>query len=220
MQVISQDQSERGELSDEMRLQYVATISALAEQFNVPNLEYPDVQHVYIAYRDFSRAAQAEVARITARNRRTKQTLSVQLTPKTRARIEQQIASLRRAIEESDLPDSRKNALYAKLGELTAELTNRRIGFGKIMAILAVVAAGVGNLGASIAGVAEAPAALTNIMRLIGNDKVAEDAEAMRLAAPVRALPAPPAPAKAPTRGGDGPSWEPPKGDLDDEIPF
>jgi hypothetical protein len=98
------------------------------------------------------------------------------------------------------------------------------------MAILAYVAAGVGNLGGTVSGVAEAPAALTNILHWIGGDKLAEDAELARLGAPPvpKALPAPEAqssgytrPTVQPPRRSSAPSWEAPKGgDLDDEIPF
>jgi hypothetical protein len=230
---IRQDQTERGEYAEEMRLQYIATISALAEQFGVHGLAYPDVQNAYQAYADFSRAAQAEAAKIIARNRRSRHAFSVELSSKTRARIEQQIANLRRAIDESELPGRRKTALHGKLDELVAELrNNRRISFGKAMAVLAVVAASAGNLGGAVAGVAEAPLALNNIIHLIGIDKEAEEAEIARLGVPARALPAPrPATSATPTRGGapitptlrrdGGASWDAPSGtDLDDEIPF
>jgi hypothetical protein len=228
---IREDQSERGDYSEEMKLQYIATISALAEQFGISGLAYLIVENSYQAYADFSRAAQAEVARIIARNRRSRHANSVELSSKTRARIEQQVTNLRRAIDESELPDSRKSSLHAKLGELVEELrNNRRISFGKTLAILAAVAASVGSLGGAIAGVAEAPLALTNIMHLIGTDKEAEESEVARLGEPAKALPAPATRPAPTTKGaltvpnasrGGGPSWDAPSGgDLDDEIPF
>ena len=144
-------------------------------------------------------------------------------------RIEQQIAVLRQIIEASNLPDVRKAKLCAKLDEMLVELASgRRLAFAKTMQTLTVIAAAIGSIGGAVSGVAEAPAALTNIMQWIGQDKETEDAAVLRLAAPQLALPAPPvakpqipakpmvhtrppAHAKPPSKGG--PSW-------DDEIPF
>jgi hypothetical protein len=216
-EAVKQDDSERGDYADEMKLQYITVISALADQFNVPNLSFPNLagnydNKIYLAYPDYVRQAMTEVAKIHVRSRRGSDALSVQLASKTRARIEQELENLRRAVTESHLPASLKNNLHEKLDEFAAELrNNRRISFGKAMAILVVVAA---NLGSSVAGVAEAPTALANIMHWIGTDKAAEDAEVRRLGAPAKALPAPAPPAvtKAPASSG-GPTW-------DDEIPF
>ena len=107
---VAEDQSERGSYGDEMRLQYITTISALASQFGVPNLGYPEtnINTIFRDYADFARAAQAEVAKIMARNRRGKDALSVQLASKTRARIEQELDNLRRAVRKSDLPGRRR----------------------------------------------------------------------------------------------------------------
>lgn len=109
-----------------------------------------------------------------------------------------------------------------------AELANRRLGYGKTMALLTSVIVG---MSAMTTVAADGPTAITNIMKLIGLDKQSEDAAALRLAPPQKALPAPPAKPAAPertppvrktpiaTRGA--PSWDaPPASDLDDEIPF
>ena len=69
-----------------------------------------------------------------------------------------------------------------------AELGNRRLGYDKTMAILSAVLVGLGSL-TTIA--AEGPAAVTNIMKLIAIDKESEEAAALRLAPPQKALPAP-----------------------------
>ena len=205
---------QHGSYADEMRLQYIHLISALAEKWGIPNLGLPDwadFDHkVYLAYPEFSRRALAEAAKLIVGNRRGKDAQSVQLSSKSRAQIEQELENLRRAVRESHEPDWKKKSLYNALDEFAAHLrNNRRISFGKAMALLAMVAASLPTMvGSSIAGVAEAPTAIANIMRWIGTDKAAEEVEVRRLGAPPKALPAPPA------------LWKAPGSDLDDEIPF
>ena len=59
--------------ADETKLQYMTTISTLASQFGVPNLDYPaDTSPVSRAYAAFARTAQAEVAKLVTRSRRGK----------------------------------------------------------------------------------------------------------------------------------------------------
>ena len=237
LRVVQQDDSERGDWADEMRLQYMTTVAALADQFNIPDLIFPADAHnsTYRAYADFARVTQAAVARIVARNRKSRNSTSVQLSATGRARIEQEISNLRRAIGKSNLPDARKNALHSKLDELAAELRNsRRVNFARAMAILVNVAAGVGYLGGAISGVAEVPAALANVLHWIGEDKAAEEAEIARLGGPPapKAIPGPATRTLRPNslpppvgpwtrRAASQPSWNVPKtSELDDEIPF
>jgi hypothetical protein len=193
-QLLQEDETQHGNAQEDIRLQYMATISALAADFGITGLEYPDDgRGDALAYRAFARQAQAQVARIIARNRGARQASSVLLTTKTRMRIEQQIAVLRQIIEASNLPDLRKAKLYATLDEMLVELASgRRLTFAITMQTLIVIATAIGGTGGAVSGVAEAPVALTNIMQWIGQDKETEDAAVLRLAAPQLALPAPP----------------------------
>lgn len=157
------------------------------------------------------------MARIRILNRRSRGSLSVQLTDNTRTKIQHYISRLRDTIQKSDLPDAKKGALRTKLNELEDELGQRRLSFGKTMAILSVIVVGLSSA-TTIA--ADGPTAITHIMRLIGADKESEEAALSRLASPPKALPAPahkptPAPkAAAAPKPATTPSWE------DEEIPF
>ena len=105
--------------ADETKLQYMTTISTLASQFGVPNLDYPaDTSPVSRAYAAFARTAQAEVAKLVTRSRRRKDGLSVQLASKTRARIEQELENLRRAVRASDLPEIAEEQPLRKTGRI------------------------------------------------------------------------------------------------------
>jgi hypothetical protein len=99
-----------------------------------------------------------------------------------------------------------RRKLLAKLDELSVELSQTRVSFAKVMAILAIVGVGVTQ---TTGFLADAPEAITAIASLLGADKVAEEAEARRLGPPPRprSLPAPP-------------SGTSPPSPLDEEIPF
>ncbi|WP_206628501.1 hypothetical protein, partial [Mesorhizobium sp. M1A.F.Ca.IN.020.06.1.1] len=116
---------------------------------------------------------------------------------KTRGRIEQQIAKLRDIIVNSELPERQRKGLLDKLNDLSVELSQPRVQYAKVMAVLAVVCA---TLGGTTSFLAEAPSAVATITSLLGADKIAEDAETERLGPPPtpkalppkpRALPAP-----------------------------
>jgi hypothetical protein len=204
--------------------QYMAAVSAVAMECGFTSLERPipaeNDNAFYAEFSQFCLAVQGEIARIRIRGRRSRNSASVQLTDNTRTKIEHYISRLRETIDKSNLPDHRKKILHNKLSELTEELSKRRLNLGKTMVVLAVVMAGLQGIANETTIAAEGESAVASIMKLIGVDKETEEAAVARLAAPPKALPAPPSlPARvrpagsrvAPARAG---------GDLDDDIPF
>lgn len=201
-----------------VQAQYMASVSSVAVECGLTNLERQipaeNDNEFYSEFSQFCLAVQGEVARIRIRGRRSRNSVSVQLTDNTRAKIEHYISRLREAIDKSDLPDHRKILLQRKLSELTEELGRRRLNLGKTMLVLSTVLV---SLGAITTISADGPNAITHIMHLIGADKESEDAAVSRLAPPPKALPAPhllnPRPAGRAARPHA-------TQDLDDEIPF
>jgi hypothetical protein len=194
--------------------QYMAAVSAVAEECGIPNLSVDqfNIGNIFEEYNHFLLSVQREVAKIRVRERRNRQ-LSVQLSEKNRAIIRIQVDRLRTAIDESDLPSEEKQRLYDQLRNFEDELNHRRLNFSKAMLVLSVVLAGITGVGGMITIAADGPNAVANIIRLIGVDKESEDAAALRLAAPPKALPAPSPPAPAPRQSSL-------TDELDDDIPF
>jgi hypothetical protein len=93
-----------------------------------------------------------------------------------------------------------------------------RLSFGKTMAVLSCVVAGLSSLASATTIAAEGQTAITSIMHLIGVDKESEDAATSRLTPPQKALPAPPVKTVSPSPG-NAPQWNA-SPDLDDDIPF
>ncbi|WP_024352252.1 hypothetical protein [Aurantimonas coralicida] len=197
------DQDTQVEFDHLVRAQYMTIVAAAAEELGIARVEFPDyADEPATEFNRFLRATSAAVARIRLKSGGRNDPLSVRLATVTRGKIEREIQRLRNMIDESDLPKARKAALQGKLDDLSSELRNQRVGFGKTLAILAHVGA---LMVGTVAVFADAPDAIATITKLLGDDKIAEDAEAQRLGAPPvqQALPAP---AK--------------RQELDDEIPF
>lgn len=196
-----------------IRTQYMNVIAAAAHELGIDGLDYPYNMHNPLQeLGNFMLKANGITTRFRLRASSRKPETSVRLASKTRGRIEQQIQRLRTIIAESDLSADRQKALQRKLDELSVELSQPRLSFGKVMGIIAIVSAGIGG---TTGFLADAPDAIAAITSLIGADKEAEDAETQRLgtAATPRALPAPPQrlPPPRPERFN---------GALDEEIPF
>ena len=210
-----------GSFDRAVQAQYMAAVSSVAVECGLPNLAHPQAieneDGFYEAYSRFALAVQGEVARIRVRGRRSRNTLSVQLTDNTRTKIWHYVSRLREVIDASDLPAARKAAMHGRLQELIEELEKRHLNLGKAMLVLSMLMA---NLAGATTIAAEGPVAVTQIMRLIGVDKTSEEEALSRLAPPPKALPAPPR-KPAPVQKQSAPSWETASGgDLEDEIPF
>jgi hypothetical protein len=209
---ISQDTSQ--DFDRMVHAQYMAAVSAVAEECDIPNLSVGQIGRGNIdeEYNAFLLSVQKEVAKIRVRERRSRQH-SVHLSEKNRAIIRIQVDRLRTAIDQSDLTPDDKQKLYRHLRDFEDELNKARLSFSKAMLTLSVVLAAIGGVGGMTTIAADGPNAIANIIQLIGIDKESEDAAALRLSAPLKALPAPePKPAaKRPPA---------PPQDLDDDIPF
>lgn len=204
-------------LAYNVRQQYMTTVSSAAAELGIPGVEYPSDTDQNLEWRveQFMLAASAAVTRLKIRGRKGGRSTTVQLTARTRGLIELRIGKLREAIESGEMPPEKRKALFAKLDELAAEISSpTRVSFAKIMAALVIIAAGT-------SGIADAPMAIANIAEWIGIDKEAEDAEQLRLNAPMKALPHFPDPAIQPERprrpSVNAPAFDP---NDDSEIPF
>jgi hypothetical protein len=226
MAIILDDDRRSAAFYQSIRSQYMASVYSVAVECGITSLPSPPQfsgdDEFYSFYSHFELAVQGEVARIRVRGRRYRNSDSVLLIGNTKTKIRYHVSRLREVIGASDLPISKQKALNAKLDELIVEIDKPRLSFGKTMAVLSCVVVGLPAVAANTTIIAaEGHTAITNIMRLIGVDKESEDAAALRLTPPQKALPAPPAPpvkAESAPRGKE-PQWDAPS-DVGDEIPF
>lgn len=199
-----------------VRLQYMTTVEAAALELNVSGVQMPDeINNMNYVFERFALAASGAVTRLRLQGRKGRRADTVQLSARTRGLIELRIRKLRDAIEMGDMPDEKRKALLKQLDTLLAEIYSpTRVSFAKVMTALVFIAAGT-------SGIADAPDAIVNITEWIGIDKQAEDAEALRLGAPIKAIPHFPEPALPPERPRRATSNAPAFSSGDDtDIPF
>ncbi|RWE83472.1 MAG: hypothetical protein EOS63_04935 [Mesorhizobium sp.] len=203
-----------------VRLEYMAEVSAAAKACGVDGLKFPwGHDNPIQAFQAFILTATSIATELRMQSFGQADPLTVRLASKTRGKIEQQIAKLRDIITGSDLSERQRNRLMDKLNELSVELSQPRVQYGKFMAALALVCA---TLGGTTSFLAEAPSAVATITRLLGEDKMAEEAEAERLGPPPapKALPPKPRALPPPNFGQRQTDFGQRGRELDDEIPF
>lgn len=155
-----------------LRLQYMTIVDAAANALEIKGLDVPTE-----SVSDFDRFLMSAIAtstRLQLKLSSSNHSLSVALKRSTKFKIHEQIERLRVVIAGADLPDKLRKSLQSKLDELQSLVVSHRVDYGKIMAILAFIGAG---LYSTTGFLADAPGALGTITALIGTDKVEEDEE-------------------------------------------
>lgn len=177
----------------QIRREYVATIIGAAKstglgdeiQFTETFAEFSD---------DFDNFIMKVISK-TTEIRTTKSRLnyknSIKLANRTKSLIEIEITNLRDAIFNSDLPKCKIKDLLDKIENLRSELHKGRFDIKKAMVILSQI--GMFSVH-SVVVASVYPQAITNIIKLVGADKEAENNELARLngGAQIKALPSPP----------------------------
>ena len=206
-----------GHFAAEIKGQYMTIISALGQECGVPHLNLSGLEWDEGARFDrFFPAVIGEVARIQFRTCDSGDPVTVQLQNNTKRKIEWHVSHLRDVVQRSSLTTTQKSRLNGRLDQLVEEIDRPCSSFGVTMAALVAITALMSNA-TTIA--AEGHTAITQIMKLIGIDKDTEDAARLRLAPPLKALPAPSTSTTAAAQEG-GSAWDSPGTDLDEEIPF
>jgi len=209
------DDSGSGDFCTELRAQFMSTISGIAEALDIEGLPpLDDNLTEYAQYTKFQVYLAGVVARVRLQGHLVARPHSVELERVTRARIHQEIEQLRRSIDESDLPDKKKEALRARLDDLQAEVTKTRVSFARLMAITAAIMVTVGEGTNFLANAPGAAGTIIRIIQWVGEDKEKEEANRLRLMPPPKALPDF---TKDKTKSKPAPVFDT---DLDDDVPF
>lgn len=209
------DSTESGNLASEIHLQYMTLISSIANALDISGINYPEnvsVNH-WDAYQQFSLDVQGVIAKIMLNQDVMVRRDSVQLASSTKAKIEGQLLTLRRIIENSDMPTARRTKLIEQLDNFAAELNRPRLDFATVAMVATAFLAGIQGITSTLADAPNAYQTVGTILKWIGQDKEAEEKERLRLGPPPKMLPAPAKPqTSAPSIGFAD--------DLDDDIPF
>jgi hypothetical protein len=139
---------------------------------------------------------------------------SVLITPELKSSIQTYVHHLRDLIQKADdLDPSKREVLLRRLADFEAELDKKRLNLLAISILAITLASAPGGIWSSVDA---ANKLLGQIMRLVGEAKIADDATRKLPSAEMPlAITAPRKPEPEPKVGAKGR-----RGDMDDEIPF
>jgi hypothetical protein len=193
---------EREGISDHNLIEYCTVLSSAADELGLGLIERFTVSNVREEYSQIRSQIIALATKLSIRSSSYNVALSVALPRASKTKLFSQIERLRTLISSAELSDKQKKRLLAKLDELHSIIVAPRVEYAKLMAVLAILAAGVTT---ATAFLADAPDAIATITAVIGEAKEAEEEEE-------RLLEAEKEPLKIPDlRGDDGSS---------NDIPF
>lgn len=211
VELSSADDQAAWEQLNEARLGFMNVAIAAAKKYeiepfasmDVPRLKGFDVDH----HRQFKADLDHYVTQLLLDNSSRSKRESILLTAEVKTSIRTYVFHLRELIEKAtDLDEARRQVLLRRLSEFEAELDKKRLG---LMAVTVLAITLAGAPGALWSSADAANKLVTNILRVVGEAKIADDA--------TRLLP----PSAAPM-ALSGPRKEEAaiRSDMDDDIPF
>ena len=156
----------------EAREEGMALLIAAARQFGLAKTGHFDFDNYNEAeFRRIYRFALGEATRLNLASKSRRSTIVAEILEGPKARLRKHVGDLEAALEASDLPDHRKRALRAKLGEFAAELEKPRSNVGRMLAVVAIVAAAL-NQAEDIA--LKLPQTVDAVVKIVGEIKSEE----------------------------------------------
>ncbi|WP_092042609.1 hypothetical protein [Methylobacterium pseudosasicola] len=201
---------------EDLRHSFVNVLLAAAKRFEIEpfaSMELPTANNFdNRSYRDFRDHLDHYITQLVIDNSSRTRRQSVEVPPKTKDSIRGYIQELRGCIEQSDMPDTKREALLDRLDAFQAELEKRRVN---LLAVSMLVFDIIAVPGAAWASYELTSRVVTNIMQTVAKAR-AEEQEKKQLA--------PPAEFKAlspPRRDLPSPRRQAAKNyNFDDDIPF
>lgn len=214
------DTDNNGNYSYEDIMRYMNEITALAEEFDIPGINYIDEFDGYQnEYGRFTRKVETRSAQIRVRRARRARKNSVAISGKGRETIQHYLEKLKAEVEGADLPDKRKRALRDKIAEFELELAKKRFDLVRAMTLFALIATTAHEFTDTLI---EAPKLVQLISGKLGAEKLEDDEQAKLLPAkePFKAIPDMSPKKEAPASGWGTPGTSAFDSDLDDDVPF
>lgn len=149
---------------------------------------------------------------IRIKNARRIKKYSVALDHTTKQKIRHYLGQIKEVIDKLEVSDSKKEALYSKIGALEDEVNRDRTRFDAAMALVLEVGDTTGEFGKRLKPIKEIMDSITGVI------KAAKGDEEQRY--PSLAAPETPKQIESPKKQLPSPETNNGSGDLDDEIPF
>ena len=199
--------------STPLKREYINRVLAAATEFDVETLRNWSIpsptEDADRYYESLTSAVDHYTTKIRIRNAPRSRKKSVGLDGNSKTKIHHYIDQIRTVIQEAELPEAKREALFAKLNALAAEVDKGRTTLQSLTDVWLAIS---GAIGEGFKKMEPARRCIDSIANLMGKAKEAEEnlpslpagSTAKRIEGPAKRLPAPPA----------NPA------DVDDEIPF
>lgn len=136
--LMKRDLQENGdnEVGRQILVEHMNNVLAAARALDIDffrGWSLPAYNEVYTAHSEFSLAVKRYVLEIKIRKKRVTKIYSVALDSATRTKIQHYIKLIRDILEQSDLSERKRNALFAKLNAFAADVDRNRTRFENAM---------------------------------------------------------------------------------------
>ncbi|MBA1154936.1 hypothetical protein [Microvirga mediterraneensis] len=215
------DESQGGwRLLEDARYGFVNVVVAAAKKYEIEpfiSLEIPKLGRFDDQFhRQFRADLDHYITQLLLDNSSRAKRDSVSISSDLKAEIRSYLHHLREAVDRADLSEAKRSILLRKLAEFEAELEKKRLNMVALTTFAITILSAPGGIWAT----AElAPRLVTNILRLVGEAKEADDASRrIQSAMPPKAITGPRREDSDQYRtSADGSRYT---SDLDDDIPF
>lgn len=106
-------------------------------------------------------------------------------------KIKLALDQIRVLVENSELPNSKKDSLIRKIDDLLAEVDRKKLSFVQVLTAMAAIASVCGGSTTALAYAPKAQETILNVLRWFDEEHEAAQEEQRLLSAPLKALPAP-----------------------------
>lgn len=198
------------------RVDYISHVLAAAryyelrilEDWQVPSSNSNDIYEIHL---NFLTDVNFATTQIRLKHARRQRRYSVALDPKTKSVIRHHLATIKELVDRLDVPEKKRNRLYAKINALENEVDRDRTRFDALMALILEGSSATGKAAENLEPVTKR---IREITEAFGKVKEEEEEHTQQLPAPEeRKRIEPPRPRLVAPRGAR-------TGTMDDEIPF
>ncbi|MEO1167687.1 MAG: hypothetical protein AAFW97_03135 [Pseudomonadota bacterium] len=118
--------------------EYMTRVSALAEEFGVPGIQYNRSATTENEFNRFIHAVDFQTTQINVRVARENAKSLVDFRDNSRTKIQHHLEQMKQIIIESDIPERRARSLLDRISDFEKELAKRRVNIAVAMAVIAL----------------------------------------------------------------------------------
>lgn len=170
------EREENGQNVNALQLDFMHDVVAAAQHFHIPEVkDYrlpATANYPWEKFEEFNRKVRFFVTSYRLSNKAQRNLQSVELQGEHKDRIRTLVAHLKKAVDDAEMPDWRKERLRKHIHDFDKALDSKRLSYVEAFAFVAVVGAGLSGIGDGAEGLGKL---VHQITVAIGQSKEIED---------------------------------------------